>query len=135
MRQDYPPPLQPLKEAPPDRARLVVFSDDWGRHPSSAQHLIRHLLPHFRVDWVNTIGTHRPRLSLTDLRRGVEKLKGWVAPRQSEPTAKDVLAPTVHAPAARLAATTPLSNVLVSPVTLAVPLAGLPESVTLAYTR
>jgi len=24
--------------------RLVVFSDDWGRHPSSCQHLIRRLL-------------------------------------------------------------------------------------------
>ena len=26
-------------------ASLVVFSDDWGRHPSSCQHLIRRLLP------------------------------------------------------------------------------------------
>ena len=79
MRQDMPTPLQLLVETLPDRARLVVFSDDWGRHPSSAQHLIRQLLPRYRVDWVNTVGTHRPRLSLGDLRRGVEKLKGWTA--------------------------------------------------------
>ena len=88
MRQDMPTPLQLLVETLPDRARLVVFSDDWGRHPSSAQHLIRQLLPRYRVDWVNTVGTHRPRLSLGDLRRGVEKLKGWTAAsRESEPVA------------------------------------------------
>jgi hypothetical protein len=88
MRQDMPTPLQLLVETLPDRARLVVFSDDWGRHPSSAQHLIRQLLPRYRVDWVNTVGTHRPQLSLGDLRRGVEKLKDWTAgPRKSEPAA------------------------------------------------
>ena len=30
------------------RPPLLVFSDDWGRHPSSCQHLIRHLLPPLR---------------------------------------------------------------------------------------
>ena len=29
----------------PDATPLVVFSDDWGRHPSSCQHLIRQILP------------------------------------------------------------------------------------------
>ena len=76
MHKDLPSPLQLLVETLPDRARLVVFSDDWGRHPSSAQHLIRQLLPRYQVDWVNTVGTHRPRLSLGDFRRAVEKLKG-----------------------------------------------------------
>src|SRR4051812_35127233 len=98
MRQSHPPPLQILNEALPEKARLVVFSDDWGRHPSSTQHLIRHLFQHFHVDWVNTIGTHRPHLSLADLRRGMEKLKGWATRGQSEPAATAVLAPTVPAP-------------------------------------
>src|SRR5947209_8488 len=26
-------------------APWLVFSDDWGRHPTSCQHLVRHLLP------------------------------------------------------------------------------------------
>jgi glycosyltransferase involved in cell wall biosynthesis len=100
MRQDMPTPLQLLVETLPDRARLVVFSDDWGRHPSSTQHLIRQLLPRYRVDWVNTVGTHRPRLSLGDLRRGVEKLKGWTAQsREPEPAVgTGPLEPIVHAP-------------------------------------
>ncbi len=62
---------------PHDLPPLLVFADDWGRHPSSCQHLVRHMLPHRRVLWVNTIGTRRPRLSLHDFRRGFEKLRQW----------------------------------------------------------
>ena len=32
---------------------LLVFADDWGRHPSSCQHLIQELLPQYQVTWVN----------------------------------------------------------------------------------
>jgi glycosyltransferase involved in cell wall biosynthesis len=56
---------------------LLVFADDWGRHPSSCQHLIGHLLGRYRVIWVNTIGTRAPRLNLATLRRGLEKLCQW----------------------------------------------------------
>lgn len=59
------------------RPRLVVFGDDWGRHPSSIQHLTRRLLPSYRVDWVNTVGMRRPRFDLTTLRRGADTLLGW----------------------------------------------------------
>lgn len=57
---------------------LVVFSDDWGRHPSSCQHLIRQLLPRYRVLWVNTIGTRAPRLNAATLNRVAEKLRSWI---------------------------------------------------------
>lgn len=85
------------------RPRLVVFSDDWGRHPSSCQHLIRELLPRYRVDWVNTIGTRRPNLSLHDFKRANEKLKAWVTKPKNDDTARDEAAPlpenlTVHSP-------------------------------------
>lgn len=56
---------------------LVVFSDDWGRHPSSCQHLVRQLLPDFKVLWVNTIGTRAPRLDLQTVRRVAEKVMQW----------------------------------------------------------
>jgi glycosyltransferase involved in cell wall biosynthesis len=58
-------------------APLLVFSDDWGRHPSSCQHLIRELLPTRDVLWVNTIGTRPPRFDLRTAQRVVEKLKHW----------------------------------------------------------
>ncbi len=62
---------------------LIVFSDDWGRHPSSCQHLIKKLLPNYRVLWVNTIGTRAPRLDLTTIKRVGEKLKQWTQKKNS----------------------------------------------------
>jgi glycosyltransferase involved in cell wall biosynthesis len=65
---------------------LLVFADDWGRHPSSCQHLIRHLLERYPVYWVNTIGTRTPRLDLATLRRGLGKVRQWwSAPGSREP--------------------------------------------------
>src|SRR5205807_318898 len=68
-----------------NRPNLIVFSDDWGRHPSSCQHLVSHLLDRFEVTWVNTIGTRPPRISIDTFRRGCEKLRHWSL-RRSEPT-------------------------------------------------
>jgi len=81
-----------------DRPRIVVFSDDWGRHPSSSQHLVRALLGRYRVDWVQTIGTRRPRPTLADARRGLEKLGQWLRPRPPENPAPSNAAPTGAAP-------------------------------------
>jgi glycosyltransferase involved in cell wall biosynthesis len=64
----------------PSTSPLLVFSDDWGRHPSSCQHLIRHLLDRHPVTWVNTIGTRKPRLDLATIRRALGKLAQWVRP-------------------------------------------------------
>ena len=63
---------------------FVVFSDDWGRHPSSCQHLFRRLAPSNRVLWVNTIGTRTPTLSRADLARAGEKLREWVGGGEAE---------------------------------------------------
>src|SRR5262245_9995259 len=67
--------------SPRPRGSLVVFSDDWGRHPSSCQHLVRRLADHYEVLWVNTIGTRGPKLDLATLRRAGEKLFGRSARR------------------------------------------------------
>jgi glycosyltransferase involved in cell wall biosynthesis len=56
----------------------LVISDDWGRHPTSCQHLIRHALPERSVTWVNMIGTRRPKLDRATLIRGWEKLGQWL---------------------------------------------------------
>jgi glycosyltransferase involved in cell wall biosynthesis len=60
-----------------NRSQLLVFSDDWGRHPSSCQHLIRNLLPDHPVIWVNTIGTRKPKFDLLTLKRGFGKIRQW----------------------------------------------------------
>lgn len=80
------------------RKRLVVFSDDWGRHPSSAQHLARELLAEYDIDWINTVGTRRPSLSMADLRRGIAKLRAWFAPASGGEAASLPPGLRVHAP-------------------------------------
>jgi glycosyltransferase involved in cell wall biosynthesis len=69
---------EPSRSAP----ALLVFSDDWGRHPSSCQYLVRHLLPRYRTWWVNTIGMRRPRLDRDTIARAWEKLRAWLWPGQ-----------------------------------------------------
>jgi glycosyltransferase involved in cell wall biosynthesis len=66
-----------MRGTPADSTRptLLVFADDWGRHPSSCQHLVRKLLPEHEVWWVNTIGTRAPTLNLATAARGWEKLR------------------------------------------------------------
>jgi hypothetical protein len=80
----------------PRAPTLLVFSDDWGRHPSSCQHLIRQLLPRYRVRWVNTIGMRPPALDRATLARCMGKLRGWTGlggkPQQLPPNLR-VLGP------------------------------------------
>lgn len=56
------------------RADLVAFAEDWGRHPTSSQHLLRHLAANRRVLYVNSLGLRRPRLDAKDARRVVTKV-------------------------------------------------------------
>lgn len=62
----------------------IVFSDEWGRHPSSCEHIIRQLLPENRVIWVNTIGMRTPGLTFYDMRRSIEKMAAWMRPHKEE---------------------------------------------------
>src|SRR5262249_26482711 len=79
-----------------DRSPLLVFADDWGRHPSSCQHLIAQLLGRRQVYWVNTIGMRNPRLDLATARRAVEKLGGWF--RRPKESSNGELGPRVVNP-------------------------------------
>ncbi len=58
---------------------LLVFSDDWGRHPSSSQHLIRRLLGRYNVVWVNTIGTRALKFNWITVKRAYEKAISWLS--------------------------------------------------------
>ena len=63
---------------------LVVFAEDWGRHPSSTQHLVARLSATRDVIWINSIGLRRPSLSQADFRRVCDKLVAMVAPDTSQ---------------------------------------------------
>jgi len=62
---------------------FIVFSDDWGRHPFSCQHIMQHFLATNRILWVNTIGMRNPRFTAYDIKRSVEKIKGWLRPHKT----------------------------------------------------
>lgn len=51
----------------------IVFGEDWGRHPSSTQHLMKCMASQHQVYWVNSIGLRRPRWH--DGKRIIEKFK------------------------------------------------------------
>ena len=54
---------------------LNCLGEDWGGHPTSAQHLVGHLLGRFRVIWINSLGCRTPRLSHHDFARALSKLR------------------------------------------------------------
>ena len=59
------------------RPPLLVFADDWGRHPSSCQHLVSRMLEHREVVWANTIGTRPVRFDRQTLLRVADRLAAW----------------------------------------------------------
>jgi glycosyltransferase involved in cell wall biosynthesis len=65
-------------------ATILVFADDWGVHPSSAQHLFKRFLSKNRVIWFNTVGLRRPRFSLYDFRKIQRKLRHWMGQSRTE---------------------------------------------------
>lgn len=54
---------------------FIVFSEDWGGHPSSSQHIFRQLMSRgHRVVWFNSIGMRNPDFSLRDVKRLIVKV-------------------------------------------------------------
>ncbi len=76
-------PGVPILQQTPVRP-WVVFADDWGRHPSSCQYLVRRQLGQRPINWINTIGTRPPRLDLSTVKRAAGKLRSWFGPRQQQ---------------------------------------------------
>lgn len=52
---------------------FLVFSDDWGEHPSSCQHIFKYIGRDYRVLWVNTIGMRNMQLTRRDLEKAIVK--------------------------------------------------------------
>lgn len=54
---------------------IIVFGDDWGRHPSTMQFIGKEFSKYNRVFWIGSIGMRKPKLSVQDLKRFSEKAK------------------------------------------------------------
>jgi len=57
---------------------LIVFGEDWGAHPSSTQHIVKVLGKNRSVIWLNSIGLRKPKLTMHDLFRLVNKVKKFI---------------------------------------------------------
>ncbi len=80
---------------------FVVFSDDWGEHPSSCQHLFQVLTKAHPTIWVNTVGLRLPQFTLSDTFKSARKLSTMLGLRQatkSNGNGNGQLAPIVSVP-------------------------------------
>ena len=73
------------KKKKPD---FLVFSDDWGEHPSSCQHIFRHIAKDHRVLWVNTIGMRNPTLIWSDIRKVFVKVSKMLGKKRTPAAAE-----------------------------------------------
>jgi len=56
--------------------KLIVFAEDWGRLPSSTQHIISSLLRlGWEIIWINSIGMREPQFTLFYFKRVLEKIR------------------------------------------------------------
>jgi glycosyltransferase involved in cell wall biosynthesis len=54
---------------------IIFFSDDWGRYPSTTQHIAKILAKENRILWIGSLGLRKPQLTISDFRRVLEKIK------------------------------------------------------------
>jgi glycosyltransferase involved in cell wall biosynthesis len=76
----------------PAKTDMVAFGEDWGRHPSSSQHLMKRIGIDRQVLWVNSIGMRRPQLTVHDMQRALTKVFSSL-PSSTQPTPIDVPPP------------------------------------------
>lgn len=54
---------------------IIIFNDDWGRYPSTLQHIANILLKNNnRVFWIGSLGLRKPKINLSDLKRALQKI-------------------------------------------------------------
>lgn len=72
---------------------FLVFSDDFGEHPSSCQHIFQHISKNHPVLWVNTIGLRTPKLTKRDFLKALSKIRnmmqGMLTQRKKESTTEE----------------------------------------------
>ncbi len=55
---------------------IIIFNDDWGRYPSTLQHIATVLMRNNnRVFWIGSVGLRKPKFSYADFIRAFQKIK------------------------------------------------------------
>ncbi|HPN39604.1 MAG TPA: glycosyltransferase [Melioribacteraceae bacterium] len=61
---------------------IIVFGDDWGRYPSTLQHLMKELIKYNKLIWIGSLGLRKPKFSFADIKRIYEKIKNVFAKKE-----------------------------------------------------
>jgi glycosyltransferase involved in cell wall biosynthesis len=78
--------------------KFLVFSDDWGEHPSSCQHLFKILSDLHPTIWVNTVGLRVPGFNLNDAVKSFRKLSAMMSEPGRDGQNKEQTAPIICIP-------------------------------------
>lgn len=58
-----------------ENRNIIVFADDWGRHPSTMQHVGKVLATNNRLLWVGSLALRKPTFKFRDFNRLLEKFR------------------------------------------------------------
>lgn len=61
---------------------FIVFSDDWGEHPSSCQHIFKYIANDHLTLWINTVGMRTPKLTIADFKKAAKKISRMLGKTQ-----------------------------------------------------
>ncbi len=54
---------------------IIIFNDDWGRFPSTLQHVAKVLMENNnRIFWIGSLGLRKPKINFADFKRAFQKL-------------------------------------------------------------
>ncbi len=70
---------------------IIIFNDDWGRFPSTLQHVARVLLNNKnRVFWIGSLGLRRPKINYSDFLRALQKISKVFLERKTESKTNEI---------------------------------------------
>lgn len=61
---------------------LIIFGEDFQRHPHALEHLLKPLFNENKFIWVETIGLRSPKFNIYDFKRIIEKIFKWTQKEQ-----------------------------------------------------
>jgi|WetSurMetagenome_2_1015567.scaffolds.fasta_scaffold28476_2 glycosyltransferase involved in cell wall biosynthesis len=69
---------------------IIIFGDDWGRHPSTLQHIGRILAANNRILWIGSISARIPNFTWSDFNRALEKITKYFSEKGEKNYSLDV---------------------------------------------
>ncbi len=76
---------------------IIIFNDDWGRFPSTLQHVAKVLMENEnRIFWIGSLGLRQPNLSLADFKRAFQKLGGILNKSDSQKLSTEKIPILIH---------------------------------------